>query len=1677
MATSPRGGNWKHTMPPASTGGASTPAAGKTSRRSWMPGGTAAGRPTDKQNSRRPRFLIAGLLTSLVVALIIMVIYFWSPQKTVELVLVAPDAPDSLALPENMAAVNGLNSVVEWTIKRGDSARLAAPLAETANDGWKTKLNRNAKSVILYFAAPGGADADGPFLWQIPADARGPADSHKLRVKEILDRLAGLPAGQPKWLIFDAAQPPPSWVHGNLHNDFARGLKTLDAAIEQVPALAVICSADENQRSWVSEEWRESVFNHFLVEAAKGAVGRPGDRVTGSQLLEYVNAEVNRWAIANRDEPQTLLVLPQATGRDRANKLEPSDVPPGGYVAAPAPDAPGSIPADLAQAWEAAEKLAGGKSVSAATPDTLDPVKWREYLDLLLKWERQFRLGQKGDVLSRRVAALAEELRSPPATDSLAIPVALPVGRALGLPRTEGNAESLRRLWSPPEGSNRGDEWAKLLGPDRNRETTLRLEVAAFVLAQVIRDGPTPDVLKRADDVLAVSDGSRVGAAETHFLRMLHRFLHPSLRPAPDLIREAIELRILAERAAWFGDASRTPSLEPASYPYAEQVYAWTRPTVEAADRERSLGQDQLFHTSPDAWQEATGHFDAARKLYEQAAHDAKSIASALRIRDRVFARLPYYARWLAGYRGKRSTADIEQLLVMAEQAARAAHDIDRSTREVPAKELLTQRLRDLTLLTSQADDKLASIVRAFDDDVATLSNTTHPSNWQALDVALNVPFLPARRRMELLGFVRSISHQLATKSEQQPGSAPAPATILARGRAQGRMALAMLNGGDSLTGVAALLIDPNPNTQWDALRDAGTRIGQRYRALSTEAAGEADKADATTPKDARPMLAQAAFLARINDPASRLRAGESPVAAEQRHRRHDLLLWQAQRTTVDGWADIVAGGTEQWYAFKAAQLFTRSAETLILNGATNLPPEESDRRLGDCRKQAANLPTQLELSAPSTRELADKPQWDFAISVAPSRPAPVGYPVMWLTLPGPPFTATPMPDGPRKILAELAKGAPAARDVTRFVAAKTAENPIGKLETNVLYRGNVYQKTTTIQLAGVPSLEYVYKPPPPTSPAAFAVIADEALVNGAVTLLIDLSFSMNDKLTGEQSKLQVLHEALEKVLDGLSKKSKKTMLTIAFFWGEGNVVRVEALPGVTKLDWRGDINQFRSVMKAVKAKAPIAGANTPLALAVRRLLSKEHEADFWPKASSGVRTLAVLTDGADNHSENEAGSVVRKALLDASEDTSLHLLFFALPGDEKATVAKQYAVLDDGDPFRQVNRTPPTMWKDDVSTADALANRLQQAMLPSVIFRKEETARGNKSTGLLRVTLPHEEQIQPSTALEPGVFNLYGLRANQKLQLDPGDRLLLRTRSRDDGFDLYTPTHAYDVAGKLGRPRATGQAGPKAGVYLSIPKLTFTDRTGWCDINMLATLEPGGQTEDAPPVVKAPRPLFAWFDVTHLEGKPAAGLTPRVRIENTPSLLAPAWTVDVKQWDRNAETARLPQITAAWVEGKPGGPAKFAISSLNDIDRDFEKLPKTATVAGLSIRLDDMAIDDIVGEGGLPDGKYLTVRVNYGKPGKPVFIRPGSLKGPRQQFLLSERHLYYDQTALYTARFGPLTPEDLAAGVELEMYSVADIMEAAAKTGRVATLRVPETPQNRKLDLPDRLRLTPAGK
>jgi hypothetical protein len=1649
MAAGNSGGDWKHSSGPAKP--SNTPAASGTSRKSWQPGAAKPAGPA-KPRSRGSKFLITGCFAAVLIGAIVAVILLWKPAKFPELVLVAPAPGDSLAMPANGPGTQSVGALGDWAKAGSDRPKLAASPDELANpDTWKQKIDNSSAATVLYFAAAGGADPEGPFLWFVPPDASAPKEGDKIRVKDILARLGGLKASQPKLLVFDLARMPVSWAHGNYFPDFARALKELDAEIAKVDNLVVICSCDADETAWSSEELRETAFGYFFRQGITGNAGTaPGDRITAQKLYDYAKEQTSKWASVNRDEKQTPMLLPTSGGTDRAAKLELATVP-NTKPTVPAPVEPEKVPAGLDELWKKAETL----STRTPAPDTTDPAKWREFLETLIRWEQAFRFGRNTSNLQAKAQALGEQLSvTSGGVEPLCIGLGLKIGPALGFP-VPAPSNDFRTLWNPPPGSTRAEEFDKL--PNRTK-SSFRLALAAQILEEVGKTG-SPEDLKTADELLSLIDGSQVGTTETHFVRMLAKHMDSTKRPPVRLVQEAIKLARTAEEAAL-------------SAAYSEQVARWITKDIDAGDTNRRIAEDCLFASDDATYADLLGYSNTAAKSYKTARETADTVMTALALRDYAFARLPYYGRWIAGYRGTLPPEDVKNLLKNAEEAARYAHDISEIALNVPSepKDALTQ-LRDKT---ASLKSNLTALESAYTAEAAKLSNTVSQQNWHTIDGILSVPFLKAADRSKLFGFLRSISYTLSQQQQQPTATGVPPLSPQESASRALRIGKAILNENSPQT--QALLEQPNPSAWWLSFRQVADTLGKGYRALPGEMKQLIEQAASKPITEAPPLLAKASYKARLADPAAPCMLAEAPTAIEQRYWQHKLLLNQARRTTGDGWADVGPGPPDTWYCRKAAAIYIASARTLVGGSAPLSPPEEA-RRYMECNAEATRLPTVLTLVAADAKEIADEPSWKFPFSVVRQKNTIVGFPIYWLTEPGEPYHApskTPLTRTRETAFFKAGvDSVPMSRDFTAPAKLVEKAEP-GKLVTTVLYRGHLYEKPTQLVLAGTPSLDIHQAPA--SGDAKFAVLSDPDTVAGAVTILIDQTLSMKTVIALNKTRMQ---EALLGVGKLVKELPRGTTLTIGRFYGNDDFTKIvrEVVQSQIKLD--GTDEQYNQIMAAVNRVEAI-GESTPLAGAIREVLSADNKQKFWPEKFTGTRTLIVVTDGEDNWAQKGAKNYYRPqetpdeivigALRDSADDVSLHIVFFGMlnvaDNAEQKRAYEQFKPIELSEHFRKTNRTPAKLYQD-VKNSEDLTSSLRGSMLPTIPFT-EQNQREKAGEHRVPVTLAGELIYRLSPPLSNTNYFLWaGGTVPQQLQLDPGDRVLLQTKLTKEGkIALEIPPIAFNISKRpdfAGIPKATSRVtGNRTPLHMTLPDFDLKTRTGTCDLNFIATLETNDGAGEKARLYRQP-PLFAWFDANYADGQPAnAKKPPIIRIDNRPGLLAPAWTLQLKQWDadRGRDQIRKPVIDGHWIERFPANGVPIPVDMRN-VQSAKEKLPPSSDVQGIDVKIESIGIETWEDGTLHPQGQYLVVRLKYPNAAGKVLLRPGKLGGTNQAANLHERHTYYDAVGRYTARFGPISNEDMNTSTDLMLYSVETLRKEAADTSRAVSVTFPDRPMN----------------
>src|SRR5262249_24428385 len=410
-------------------------------------------------------------------------------------------------------------------------------------------------------------------------------------------------------------------------------------------------------------------------------------------------------------------------------------------------------------------------------------------LDLLLRAEQIVRI--TGDVpapLSQRLTQLERDLAAPPwKAQPSCIPFSLPAGPALGYPRPTIQGDDFRAV-SAEEDARRNDAWSAVaarLDRDRLRAGVSLAGADALLRFLVTDQKPDKAALDRGAELLKHVDVGQPRPVETQLLRTMQKQI-PAPRDA-ELIRLALDVQVEAERTAWFVGTDK-------AHPYAEQVSRWFGKRLEALDKQRRDATDLVFAGEAKSGADARAGLEGVRKLYADLGRDAAALGAAFRLRDRVLARLPYYARWAAGRRVSADEAapNLNRVRLTADKAQELVHAL-----ETPDQAGLAH-IHNLTQDLDGTDDRpgqFPALETEFKTHLTTLRGEAVPSNWHAIDNALAVPFTPVQTRVELLGKLRSISRRLNDASEPGERGKSSPVDAREMAQRQGQMSRPVLVG------------------------------------------------------------------------------------------------------------------------------------------------------------------------------------------------------------------------------------------------------------------------------------------------------------------------------------------------------------------------------------------------------------------------------------------------------------------------------------------------------------------------------------------------------------------------------------------------------------------------------------------------------------------------------------------------------------------------------------------------------------------------------------------------------------------------------------------------------------------------------------------------------------------
>ena len=441
-------------------------------KHAWQGGPVKKELPEPEGVSRRTKLAIVGSSLSILAAVVVILLLWIRTPKPSRLELIVATHSQELTSPITAHGEEARRAVQQLV---NDKFSAESHDLGVDDEPWKALNDRvtgsllrskPAEKVLLFLAVPGGADEQGPYL--IPDGPNSPDPSRFLRFNALLEQLRLLPEETKKLVILDAVQAPAFWPLGIVRNDFARRLKEQDENIKAIKNLVIFCSADEGQRSWVAEEWGQSVFAHYILA---GLQGSQNISINGQELFDQVSRQVREWVYGNRAAYQEPIMLGD---RSVAKRME--FIGQGSDESTSATE-PHKLDG-LQEIWAKRDDLAKNFPPPWATA----PQLWRQYLDSLIRYETLVRIGADTKAARDNLNALSGKLADAGRETLTSIRATLPSSVALAV-RASGAPDaslekSLMRAWDSFEkdrdtalkevrviaGNNVSGRWSRILG-------------------------------------------------------------------------------------------------------------------------------------------------------------------------------------------------------------------------------------------------------------------------------------------------------------------------------------------------------------------------------------------------------------------------------------------------------------------------------------------------------------------------------------------------------------------------------------------------------------------------------------------------------------------------------------------------------------------------------------------------------------------------------------------------------------------------------------------------------------------------------------------------------------------------------------------------------------------------------------------------------------------------------------------------------------------------------------------------------------------------------------------------------------------------------------------------------------------------------------------------------------
>jgi hypothetical protein len=1609
------------------------------------------------------------------------------PPKAACLVPVYAGYEENLAVPPNALGRNSIQELVKLTESGSGSFFWGSGLLHlksnptelrASDESWAKDLDQfKEKTIVVFMALHGGSDREGAYL--LPADSNGRVDEkNRLRVAKVLDRLSQIKSDKNKVLILDTTQISADWPLGILDNGFARELANLESKISGIPNLVVLSASDADQRSWVSEEWRQTVFAHFVIEGLKGAAD-PSGRINALNLCNYVQKNVTNWVRSNRNALQQPVLLPSGQqGKDRAANMDLVVVKDTYLPPNPKEIKEFTPPDELLTAWKAFEKLQN----EVPSPAVYTPNLWRQYQEYLLRYELLIRADDKAmaNTMADKLKEVGSQINETRAEKLKSAQNMIPMPAAAGLGRLQPDLlmKQFNDLWEASS-EDWGRKWDGILKSANANSTTerqlLRVQIGELLIRKVA-ENPAKN-LDQGDKLAKVlEDKVSPRPAELHFLRMLNRDKVGNAAEYYAAIKAALELRLLAEKTAF--------NLTSEGHPYSERVYPWIKTPVELADDFRRMGQDLLFASNPSRWSEGLKSFKAAEKKYLEAREVGSAVRAGLAARDQAYEILPALSKWAALRRpsdqAQRQSEDSELFRSIGE-LWQEVHRLDRQlekpnpalVKEPPKADLDDPKplnIADRSDSINRGLKKLRDQFKSICEKLA-VSSADLQIEWHDTEAALTVPFIEPSLRMRLISSSRRTSLHLLTETGDKAAEAGAPGDEekkKARKEAenQGRMALASLGKTwfelcksptgelDKYSSVLMRMDTPADDGNWaNSISVGGSQIGIRWQQMPEEINARGDGAPKLKLGQAQETLEYADQLARIMDAGAKNVAVHDPVEEYRRLLFLSFLNWQAQRTYEDHWFDVESD-------FPA--YYQETGKMLLDDAAKLVPQPERQQALEDLRKKLGQK-GRLEAVGEPRINLTSELAYGVTYRVRPPKDEtiPHGFPVVGVNH-GPDLEFVDPREAERDVHELTGNDQPLTPISVRIrspILEKAESNPPPrpepvktKISLDGLYRGQRIPGETPVNIYPLPELAQVQPQKPER--ASLAVRADPVLLQhdptkSAVMLMLDCSGSMctpydpANQFLGrpkKDSRFDRATEAIGKVLAGIKKGTNLS------FWVFSDRAAGGPVGRVLRKSQPWDRDQKDALMKQILNLHP--WFETPL---VRSIW--EAKQDFDAANLAGFKSMIVLTDGKDSEFDKDnqlrqGGNTIPQFLANQFKNSGIQLnfVFYEVPQDEQQAVLDNFKCIEE-----KTWPTPGKMYMGKDS--DKMTAHLIRALSPNLRYWVENPE-GTAPPGL-DDSLEVSQKGSNYQWIDPGLvaksYNLWAQqtgRDRQKILFDRGDLLLLQLTPKLK-FERLLFSSEDIFSGKIREE----QGGWRLTV---LQNQKVPDRA----LQMLTTLE--RLTDQDAITLQQVKPHEAWFEIQPADM--AKGLF-GVRQEYQYGYPAAAWGFNVPDWPQalGIPNPASPRVQVWWSEQEAD--SKFLQQGQDfSTGTDLKNLPipvEDEKVVIESVLVEDHLVQMANGQKPVSQ-PCLVVRMAY-PPNKPVWAKvTGQDKATGKDWNpVGFEHRFYQAANKYTGLFWPAPPNGADNLTKLNVISVEAFKRQAKQRGSYIDLKDAKVPES----------------